>query len=138
MSLPRQIRPGATWMITRRTTRRHFLLRPDRDGTAQQIYWYTTAILAKKFGVELHAVQVLSTHMHEVLTDVHGNLPAFLRERNRALANALKCHRKWPEEVFQRAAANCVELLGEDSVMKQIAYTIANCVDAGLVRSPSA
>lgn len=136
MSLPRCIRTGQVWMVTRRTTRRHFLLRPDADGMSQRIYWYTTAVLAEKFGIELHAVQVLSTHMHEVLTDVRGNLPAFIRERNRALANALKCHRKWPEEVFQRAPANCVQVLGEAAVLKEIAYVLANCVKAGLVESP--
>lgn len=102
----------------------------------QQLYWYTTAVLAKKFGIQIHAVQVLSTHMHEVLTDTRGTLPAFLRERNRAFANALKCHRKWPEEVFQRAAANCVKLFGTEAILRQIGYTLANCVEAGLVESP--
>ena len=87
-------------MITRRTTRRHFLLRPDADGTIQQLYWYTTAVLAKKFGIKIHAVQMLSTHLHEVLTDVRGELPRFLQRRNRLLALALKCQHKWPEEVF--------------------------------------
>lgn len=124
-------------MITRRTTRRHFLLRPDSDGTTQRLYWYTTAVLARKFGIEIHAVQMMSTHIHEVLTDVRGNLPAFLRERNRSFANALKAHRGWPEEVFQRAAANYVELLGPDAILKQIGYVLANCVEAGLVNAPA-
>lgn len=123
-------------MISRRTTRRHFLLRPDADGSIQTLYWYTTAVLAQKFGIRLHAVQMMSTHVHEVLTDVRGNLPAFLRERNRAFANALKCYRKWPEEVFQRAAANCVAIHGETALLSQIAYTLTNCVEAGLVKSP--
>lgn len=103
----------------------------------QRIYWYTTAVIAAKFGIQLHAVQVLSTHIHEVLTDVNGNLPAFLRERNRLLANALKCHRGWPEEVFQRAPASCVELYGPEAVAKEIGYTLANCVEAGLVNDPA-
>jgi putative transposase len=124
-------------MITRRTTRRFFLLRPDADGALQRLYWYATAVMAKKFGIELHAVQILSTHMHEVLTDVHGVLPAFLRERNRLFANAVKCHRRWPEEVFQRAPASCVELYGAAAIVKQIGYVLANCVEAGLVDSPS-
>lgn len=135
--MPRRILPGATWLLTRRTTRRHFLLRPDEDGTCQRIYWYTTAVIAKKFGIVHHAAQVLSTHIHEVVSDPLGNLPAFLRERNRALANALKCHRRWPEEVFQRASASCVELCGVDAIVEKIAYTIANCVHAGLVDSPT-
>lgn len=136
MTAPRRIAPGQTWLITRRTTRRHFLLRPDSDGKLQQIYWYATAVIAERFGIELHAVQVLSTHMHEVLTDVRGMLPAFLRERNRLLANAIKCHRGWPEEVFQRAPTHCAELSGPTSILNAIAYTVANCVRAGLVRDP--
>jgi putative transposase len=113
------------------------LLRPDRDGAVQNIYWYVTAVLAAKFGIELHAVQVMSTHLHEVLTDVRGVLPAFLRERNRILANVLKRHRDWREEVFQRAPASCVELYGPEAVLKEIGYTLANCVEAGLVHEPS-
>ncbi len=136
MSSPRHIVSGRIWFLTRRTVGRHFLLRPDANGISQQIYWYTTAVLAEKFGIVVHAVQVLSTHIHEVVTDTHGNLPAFLRERNRALANALKCHRGWPEEVFQRASASCVELYGTRAVASKIAYTIANCVEAGLVERP--
>lgn len=136
MTQPRRILPGRSWMITRRATRRHFLFRPDEDRTSQCIYWYVTAVMAEKFGIELHAVQVLSTHIHEVLTDTRGELPAFLRERNRLLANALKQHRGWPEEVFQRAPANYVELLGVDALLKQIGYTLANCVEAGLVNHP--
>ncbi len=134
---PRRITAGQLWFTTRRTTRRHLLLRPDSDGTSQAIYCYTTAVLAKKFGVRIHAVQVMSTHIHEVLTDTRGELPNFIRERNRALANALKCHRGWPEEVFQRAPASCVEVHGPRAILRQIAYTIANCVEAGLVESPS-
>lgn len=102
----------------------------------QRIYWYVTAVMAAKFGIQLHAVQVLSTHIHEVLTDVHGLLPAFLRERNRIFANVLKVHRGWPEEVFQRAPASCVKLHGADTIAKKIGYTLANCVEAGLVRHP--
>lgn len=135
---PRRILPGRTWFVTRRTTRRHYLLRPDEDGTSQGIYWYATAVLAAKFGIEIHAVQVMSTHIHEVLTDTRGTLPAFIRERNRAIANALKCHRRWPEEVFQRAPASCIELYGASAVLKEIGYTVANCVEAGLVDSPDA
>ncbi|AKV02632.1 hypothetical protein AKJ09_09295 [Labilithrix luteola] len=136
MSLPRHILGGVTWFITRRVTRRHFLLRPDADGTVQQIYWYCTAVMAAKFGIELHAVQMLSTHLHEVLTDMRGVLPSFLGQRNRLVANAVKVHRNWPEEVFQRAAASCVQLHGADAVLKEIGYTLANVVDAGLVEHP--
>ncbi len=102
----------------------------------QLLYWYVTAVFAAKFGILLHAVQIMSTHMHEVLTDVHGVLPAFLRERNRIFANCLKEMRDWPEEVFQRKPASCIELLNPAAIAKQIGYTLANCVEAGLVDHP--
>lgn len=136
MTTPRCIRAGTTWFVTRRTTRRHFLLRPDADRRLQRLYWYATAVTAAETGIELHAVQMLSTHIHEVLTDVHGELPRFLQQRNRLLANAIKCHRGWPEEVFARAPANCVALYGAAAVEKEIGYTLANCVEAGLVDRP--
>lgn len=136
MTSPRCIRPGTTWLVTRRTTRRHFLLRPDRDGAFQNLYWYVTALLAPRFGIELHAVQVLCNHMHEVLTDTRGVLPRFLEQRNRLLANAIKCLHGWPEEVFARKETSCVALCGADAIEKEIIYTLSNCVSAGLVQSP--
>ena len=80
---PRNIAPGKVWFVTRRTTRRHFLLAPDRAGEVARIYRYVTGLIAAKFGIEIHAVQMLSTHIHEVLTDVNGMLPRFLEQRNR-------------------------------------------------------
>src|SRR6187401_2428681 len=136
MTAPRCIRPGRTWFVTRRTTRRHFLLRPDADKTLQELYWYTTAVIAAERGIELHAVQMLSTHIHEVLTDTRGELPRFLQQRNRLFANAIKRHRHWPEEVFARAPASCVALYGVRAILKEIGYTLANCVEAGLVHHP--
>ena len=102
----------------------------------QRLYWYTTALVAAETGIEVHAVQVLSTHIHEVLTDTRGELPRFLQMRNRLLANAIKCHRGWPEEVFARAEASCIPLYGAAAVEKEIGYTLANCVEAGLVARP--
>ena len=136
MTTPRCIRAGTTWFVTRRTTRRHFLLRPDANRKLQEIYWYATAVIAAETGIELHAVQVLSTHIHEVLTDTRGELPRFLQQRNRLLANAIKCHRGWPEEVFARAPTSCVALYGAAAIEKEIGYTLANCVEAGLVARP--
>lgn len=136
MTLPRCIRAGVTWFVTRRITRRHFLLRPDLNGTLQSLYWYSTAVAAAEFGIVIHAVQMLSDHLHEVLTDTRGELPRFLQERNRLFANAIKVHRGWPEEVFSRKGANCVALYGASAVQEEIVYTLSNCVEAGLVHSP--
>ena len=136
MTAPRNVRPGVTWFVTRRTTRRHHLFTPDEAGLVEQLYWYTTAVYANELGVQVHMTQLLSTHCHEVLTDTRGNLPRFFELRNRALANALKVLRGWPEEVVSKTPANWVELPTAEAMVKEMAYTAANCVAAGLVRTP--
>ncbi|MBT8465791.1 MAG: hypothetical protein KJO57_13980, partial [Deltaproteobacteria bacterium] len=40
MTRPRIVDPGATLALSRRTTRRHFLLHPDEAREMEQIYWY--------------------------------------------------------------------------------------------------
>lgn len=136
MSKPRRIVPGTTYLVTRRTVRRYFLLNPDKGRVIFAIYWYATALLAAEHGIEVHAVQMLSNHIHEVLTDTRGELPNFLQRRNRLLANAIKVLRVWPDEVFSREGASIVALYGDDAVLQKIAYTLANVVEAGLVASP--
>jgi len=136
MSNPRRIVPNVTYFVTRRTSRRYFLLNPDKKRLVWAIYWYATAVLAEEFGIRVHAVQILSNHMHEVLTDTRGELPRFLQQRNRLFANAIKVLRGWPEEVFARGSASCVALYGEEAILRQIAYTLANAVEAGLAATP--
>ena len=137
MTAPRNVRPGVTWFVTRRTTRRHFLFSPDEAGEVEQLYWYTTAVYAKKLGIELHMMQLMSSHPHEVLTDTKGVLPRFFGLRNHALCNALKVLRGWPREVLDKLPANWVELPTAAAMVKEMAYTAANCVAAGLVRTPA-
>jgi len=136
MTQPRNVRPGVTWLVTSRTTRRFKLFSPDAEGKVEQIYWYATGVYARKLHIEIHVTQLMSTHPHEVLTDVDGKLPRFFELRNRAVANAIKVLRGWPEEVFSKTPANWVELPTAAAAVKEMAYTMANCVAAGLVRTP--
>jgi hypothetical protein len=47
MTRPRIVDPGATLALSRRTTRRHFLLHPDEARQMEQVYWYCLAYAAK-------------------------------------------------------------------------------------------
>ncbi len=136
MTQPRNVRPGVTWMTTRRATRRHHLFTPDDEGLVEQVYWYSTAVIAGQLGIELHMMQLMSTHPHEVLTDTRGVLPRFFELRNRMFANAIKVLRGWPEEVFNKSPCNWVELDTAEAFVQSAAYVAANCVAAGLVRTP--
>ncbi len=131
MTRPRIVDPGATLALSRRTTRRHFLLHPDE---ARQVYWYCLAYAAKLHGVLVHAACLMSTHCHEVITDVRGEYPNFLETLHRNLALCTKAYRGWPEEVFNKRSTRVHALLTPEAMMESIAYLIANPVEAGAVR----
>ena len=60
----RPVHAGTTYLITRRTTRRTFLMRPDQKMT--ELFWYLLGVYTRKHGVIVHCVQCLSTHYHAV------------------------------------------------------------------------
>ncbi|WP_437581441.1 transposase [Sorangium sp. So ce887] len=132
MSQPREIAPGATYLLTRRVLRRHFLLRPD--VAMNQLLVYALAVSARRYGVEVHALCAMSTHLHLVVTDVHGVLPRFLHLFHRLVALGTKVLRKWEGPVWDHEATSVVRLLTPAAVVEKIAYVLANPVAAGLVR----
>jgi putative transposase len=134
MTRPRIVDPGATLALSRRTTRRHFLLHPDEARQMEQVYWYCLAYAAELHGVLVHAACLMSTHAHEVITDVRGEYPKFLETFHRNLALCTKAYRGWPEEVFNRRSGGVHALLTPDAIVESIAYLIANPVEAGAVR----
>jgi hypothetical protein len=76
----------------------------------------------------------MSTHSHEVITDVRGRYPLFLQTLHRNLALCTKAYRGWPEEVFNKRSTSVHALLTPEAMMESIAYLIANPVEAGAVR----
>jgi len=134
MTRRRIIEPGKTWALSRRTTRRYFLLSPDQARELEQCYWYCLGLCAKRFGVVVHAGCLMSTHSHEVVTDVRGVLPRFVQEFHRLLALTTKALRGWPGEVFDKRSTGQHELLTPEAMIESLAYLISNPVEAGAVR----
>ena len=132
MSQPRRVQPGSVYLVTRRTTRRTFLFRPDSVMT--RIFVYCLATMVKKFGIEVHAAILMSTHLHLVITDVRGVAPQFLEAFHRYLANSTKRYRGWAEEVFNKSQTSMVELLTPQAIVDAMAYVITNGVPCGAVR----
>ncbi len=135
MSQPRAIVPGATYLVTRRILRRHFLFRPDTAIT--QLLVYSLAVSARRYGVQVHALCAMSTHLHLVVTDVQGVLPRFLQFFHRIVALGTKVLRAWEGPVWDHEAASVVRLWTRTSIVEMVAYTLANPVAAGLVRRAS-
>ncbi len=100
----------------------------------EQMALYLLGYCCQKYGVKLHAICVMSTHLHYVVTDPRGEIPMFFQEFHRLLANSVKTFRGWPAEVFDKNATTRTVLLTPAADLKQIAYTIANPVEAGAVR----
>ncbi len=132
MSQPRSIVSGATYLLTRRTLRRHLLLRPDAAIT--QLIVYALAVSASRYGLQVHAICAMSTHIHLVVTDSKGVLPRFLHDFHRLIALGTKILRSWEGPVWDHEPTSVVRLMTRASVVEKIAYTLANPVAAGLVR----
>src|SRR4051812_14242261 len=132
MSLPRQVLPEATYLITRRVILRYMLLRPDRLMT--QILLYLLASMARRHGVQVHALCAMSTHLHIVVTDVRSELPSFLRSFHRIVALCTKVLRGWNGPLWDKDPTSVVRLETPAAVVEKIAYVLANPVSAGLVR----
>jgi len=61
MTAPRRLRPGTTYLVTRRCLDRQFLLRPSK--VVKQAFGFLLAIAARRFDIDLHACCVMSNQM---------------------------------------------------------------------------
>jgi putative transposase len=134
MTYPRFVFPGKTYLLTRRTICRYFLLRPDDE--MEQLIEYSLAFAANLHHMEVHAYCAMSTHVHVVLTDVHARLPRFLETFHRMVAMGVKRLRHWDGSVWDSERTSAVELLTYDAIVEKIAYVLANPVAAGAVLNP--
>lgn len=132
MSLPRQVLPGTTYLLTRRCTQRQFLLRPDRR--VNEIFRFCLAYAAQRFEVEIHAYCMLSNHYHLVATDRRGNLPAFMHWLNEYVAKCVNAKLGRWESFWSPGSYSAVKLVDRDDVLAKMRYVYLNPVAAGLVR----
>ncbi|MBT8452557.1 MAG: transposase [Deltaproteobacteria bacterium] len=131
MTQPRFVLSGDTVMVTRRTLRRHHLFRPD--PAIRQLYLYALGVCAKQYGILVHAVTLMSTHEHLVVTDSERRLPDFLRDLHRLVSLGAKVIRRWEGSIWDHDKSSVVRLLTEEAMIEKLAYVMVNPVKAGLV-----
>jgi len=131
MSRARPVYPGAVLFSTRRVHKRQLLLRPS--AAVNQLIEYVVAVCAQRYGVELHALCVMSNHVHDVVTDRHGCVVEFERDCHAIIARALNALHGDFESLWSRAQSCRVTCVESEVVIDKIAYTMANPVAAGLV-----
>jgi putative transposase len=133
---PRPILPNTTYLITRRTTQRLFLLRPSRKVNA--CIRYCLALAQRRSGIKLHCAVFLSNHYHLVVTDPRGHLPRFTEELNKLLARSLNCLHGRSENFWSGGSqTSYVRLATEHDVMAKTVYALTNPTAAYLVADGS-
>lgn len=135
MTAPRQILPGSTYLITRRCSERRFFLRPSTVTNA--IFVYVLALAARRYRVQIHALCVLSNHVHLVVTDLDARLPAFAQFLWSLVARATNATLGRWEAFWATGSYNAVRLETPEDVVAKIAYVLANPVAANLVERGS-
>jgi putative transposase len=136
MTLPRFLKVGKTWFVTRRCLVRKFLLRPDRETT--RLLDYAIGHAARRSGVRVIAAVALSNHVHFVIHDPCANMPVFMREFCSLVARALNARLGRPAgPVWGPGSYSKVRLQTVGDVVDKVAYLLANPVRAGLVATPA-
>ncbi len=135
VTAPRRVVPGTTYLVSRRCTQREFLLKPS--ALTNLIFKFVLAVAAARYGVLIHAVCVMSNHLHLVLTDPRANLPDFSRLLDGVVAKALNAlHGRW-EYFWAPSTYSAVALVSPEDIIEKVAYTLANPASAGLVEHGS-
>jgi REP-associated tyrosine transposase len=133
MTAPRQVLPGAAYLVTRRCAQRQLLLRPSK--ATNELVLYLLAVAASRFGIQVHAFCVLSNHFHLVVTDPDARLPAFHQFLDALIARALNATLGRWESFWAPNSYSAVTLVSARDIVDKVAYVLANPVAAGLVRS---
>ncbi len=128
----RPIIPGTRYKVTRRCLGRQFLLVPSQ--AVNEIVGYWLAVCLERHGLVLHSACFMSNHYHLDVTDIHGNLPAFKNHFNAVLARALNAIRDRFDKFWSEDRPCDVRILTDSDMLSSMAYTLANPVEAGLVK----
>jgi putative transposase len=132
MSRPRPVFAGDVVHIQRRVRDGRFFLVPS--AAIVELVTYAYGVAAEKYGLVLHAVCVMSNHVHVVATDAEGRHPEFTAWAHRIIALGLKRMHGIEGAVWQEGGASVQRLVGPVAVVEALAYVRVNPVAAGCVR----
>ena len=112
-----------------------YLLTPSVEVTTAVRFCYLLSAL--KYGIQLHAVVVMSNHVHIVLTDPDGHMPRFLEEADRLIARSLNALYGRKESFWAPGSYTSQECTSPEAALDRMVYTVTNPVKAGLVKKAS-
>jgi REP element-mobilizing transposase RayT len=131
VTAPRPVFPGRFLFITRRTTQRQFLLRPDDE--TNNAFTYLVAEAAKRFGMKVVLPQMMSNHHHQMLYDALGTEVEFREHFHKMFARSQNALRGRWENLWSSEEPCTVEVLTREDLMDKLVYIATNPVKDGLV-----
>ena len=131
MSLPREVLPGRTYMITRRCSERRFLLRPDHE--TNNAFIYCLAVAAQRFGIQVIFTYAAANHHHTGIFDPEGRFPDFMAYFHKYVAKCQNALRGRFENFWSSEHASVVRLVERDDILKKMIYALTNPVKDPLV-----
>jgi putative transposase len=135
MSIPREVVPGRSYMITRRCTQRQFLMRPDRE--TNNAFIYCLAIAADKFGIRILFTVAMSNHHHTGIYDPDGNYPAFIEHFHKLFAKCQNALRGRWENFWSSEQTSVVRLVEPEDILDKMVYALTNPVKDSLIERTS-
>jgi putative transposase len=131
MSLPREVLPERTYMVTRRCTQRQFLMRPDWE--TNNAFVYCLAVAAERTGVEVLFTIATSNHHHTGIYDPAGTYPEFLEYFHKLFAKCQNALRGRRENFWSSEQTSVVPLTDADAILTRFIYALTNPVKDHLV-----
>ncbi|MFT6398026.1 MAG: hypothetical protein ACJAYU_002781 [Bradymonadia bacterium] len=131
MTPPREIAAGKTFEITSRAINRTFFFAPT--GVITQLFLFLLGVYAKRRGIILYGVVLMSNHYHLLGLDMRGTLPDFVRDLNSIFARALNVHHGKDDKIWSGDGYHLVRPINPEDVMHRMVYLAANPAAAGLV-----
>jgi len=131
MSRPRQVFPGAFYLLTRRCTQRQFLLRPDK--ITNNIFVYCLVEAARRYDIDILLPMAEANHHHTVIFDRHGNAPQFVEHFHKMVARCMNARWGRLENLWASNALCLTRLVTREAVIKELVYSASNPVKDHLV-----
>jgi len=135
MSTARPVHMGASWRVAMRCVDRKFMLTPTPE--VLNAFIFCLAVAADRYGIMVHAICVMSNHVHIDLTDPFLKVSEFRRDFKSLLARSLNCHySRW--EYFWAPDDGMQEVDTQEAAADGMVYTCTNPQAAGLVAKATA
>ena len=125
---------GASYRLSMRCSQRQMLLLPS--DIVNQTVGYWLGVTSLRFGLLVHAVCVMSNHIHLDVTDPNGLLGEFPHDVKGILARAMNAHWVRWENFWAPNKRGAQRVVTRKDAVDGRAYTSANPVKALLVASP--